>query len=46
MVFLLNRKPVDALVLIIHISAQDTVGRQWVKNSVGYQGKQFKCPNF
>jgi len=31
MVFLLNGKPVDALALIIHRSAQDTVGKQWVK---------------
>ncbi|KAF5389831.1 hypothetical protein D9757_003585 [Collybiopsis confluens] len=31
MVFLLNGKPVDALALIVHRSAQDTVGRAWVK---------------
>ncbi|KIK08778.1 hypothetical protein K443DRAFT_84197 [Laccaria amethystina LaAM-08-1] len=31
MSFLLNGKPVDALALIIHRSAQETVGRQWVK---------------
>ncbi|KAL9715366.1 Translation factor guf1 mitochondrial [Leucoagaricus gongylophorus] len=31
MIFLLNGKPVDALALIVHRSAQDTVGRQWVK---------------
>ncbi|KDR73578.1 hypothetical protein GALMADRAFT_142054 [Galerina marginata CBS 339.88] len=31
MTFLLNGKPVDALALIVHRSAQDTVGRQWVK---------------
>ncbi|KAF9052993.1 translation factor GUF1, mitochondrial [Panaeolus papilionaceus] len=31
MTFLLNGKPVDALALIIHKSAQDTVARQWVK---------------
>jgi translation elongation factor EF-4 len=31
MVFLLNGKPVDALALIVHKSAQETIGRQWVK---------------
>lgn len=31
MSFLLNGKPVDALALIIHRSAQEAVGRQWVK---------------
>ncbi|KAF9077111.1 translation factor GUF1, mitochondrial [Rhodocollybia butyracea] len=31
MVFLLNGKPVDALALIVHRSAQDTVGKSWVK---------------
>ncbi|KAG2020059.1 Guf1 protein [Coprinopsis cinerea AmutBmut pab1-1] len=31
MSFLLNGKPVDALALIVHRSAQDRVGRQWVK---------------
>jgi translation elongation factor EF-4 len=31
MTFLLNAKPVDALALIVHRSAQDTVGRAWVK---------------
>ncbi|KAF8965297.1 Guf1 protein [Flammula alnicola] len=31
MTFLLNGKPVDALALIVHRSAQDAVGRQWVK---------------
>ncbi|KAG1754377.1 GTP-binding protein lepa C-terminus-domain-containing protein [Suillus lakei] len=31
MVFLLNGKPVDALALIVHRSAQDEVGRKWVK---------------
>jgi len=31
MTFLLNAKPVDALALIVHRSAQDAVGRQWVK---------------
>jgi translation elongation factor EF-4 len=31
MTFLLNGKPVDALALIVHRSAQETVGRQWVK---------------
>ena len=31
MTFLLNGKPVDALALIVHRSAQDTIGRQWVK---------------
>jgi len=31
MVFLLNSKPVDALALIVHRSAEQTVGRQWVK---------------
>ncbi|KAJ3891955.1 P-loop containing nucleoside triphosphate hydrolase protein [Lentinula edodes] len=31
MVFLLNGKPVDALALIVHRSAQDTIGRAWVK---------------
>jgi len=31
MVFLLNGKPVDALALIVHRSAQDHVGRTWVK---------------
>lgn len=30
MTFFLNGKPVDALALIVHRSAQDTVGRQWV----------------
>ncbi|ESK88048.1 gtp-binding protein [Moniliophthora roreri MCA 2997] len=31
MTFLLNGKPVDALALIVHRSAQDQVGRTWVK---------------
>ncbi|KAK0463837.1 P-loop containing nucleoside triphosphate hydrolase protein [Desarmillaria tabescens] len=31
MVFLLNGKPVDALALIVHKSAQDKIGRAWVK---------------
>lgn len=31
MMFLLNSKPVDALALIVHRSAQDRVGRAWVK---------------
>jgi translation factor GUF1, mitochondrial len=31
MTFLLNGKPVDALALIVHRSAQDAVGRKWVK---------------
>ncbi|KAK7054639.1 Translation factor guf1 mitochondrial [Paramarasmius palmivorus] len=31
MTFLLNGKPVDALALIVHRSAQDQVGRAWVK---------------
>ncbi|KAF9246426.1 P-loop containing nucleoside triphosphate hydrolase protein [Melanogaster broomeanus] len=31
MVFLLNGKPVDALALIVHRSAQEDVGRMWVK---------------
>ncbi|KAF5373944.1 hypothetical protein D9758_000732 [Tetrapyrgos nigripes] len=31
MVFLLNGKPVDALAIIVHKSAQDKVGRAWVK---------------
>ncbi|EKM82485.1 hypothetical protein AGABI1DRAFT_117953 [Agaricus bisporus var. burnettii JB137-S8] len=31
MTFLLNGKPVDALALIIHRSAQEIIGRQWVK---------------
>ncbi|KAF9447669.1 translation factor GUF1, mitochondrial [Macrolepiota fuliginosa MF-IS2] len=31
MTFLLNGKPVDALALIVHKSAQETIGRQWVK---------------
>ncbi|KIJ69083.1 hypothetical protein HYDPIDRAFT_36176 [Hydnomerulius pinastri MD-312] len=31
MVFLLNGKPVDALALIVHRSAQQEVGRTWVK---------------
>lgn len=31
MVFLLNGKPVDALALIVHRSAQQDVGRTWVK---------------
>ena len=30
MTFFLNGKPVDALALIVHRSAQETVGRQWV----------------
>lgn len=30
MTFFLNGKPVDALALIVHRSAQDIVGRQWV----------------
>ncbi|PFH54152.1 hypothetical protein AMATHDRAFT_135267 [Amanita thiersii Skay4041] len=29
--FLLNAKPIDALALIVHKSAQDTVARRWVK---------------
>ncbi|KAK7467364.1 Translation factor guf1 mitochondrial [Stygiomarasmius scandens] len=31
MVFLLNGKPVDALAIVVHSSAQETVGRAWVK---------------
>lgn len=31
MTFLLNGKSVDALALIVHRSAQDIIGRQWVK---------------
>ncbi|KAG1891393.1 P-loop containing nucleoside triphosphate hydrolase protein [Suillus subluteus] len=31
MVFLLNGKPVDALALVVHRSAQHEVGRKWVK---------------
>lgn len=31
MSFLLNSKPVDALAIIVHRSAQDKIGRQWVK---------------
>ena len=31
MVFLLNSKPVDALALIVHRSAEQDVGRAWVK---------------
>ncbi|KAI0317581.1 GTP-binding protein lepa [Amylostereum chailletii] len=31
MLFLLNGKPVDALALIVHRSAEQTVGRAWVK---------------
>ncbi|KAF6763966.1 P-loop containing nucleoside triphosphate hydrolase protein [Ephemerocybe angulata] len=31
MSFLLNAKPVDALALIVHRSAQEKVGRHWVK---------------
>ncbi|GJE96452.1 elongation factor 4 [Phanerochaete sordida] len=31
MTFLLNGKPVDALALIVHKSAEDEVGRAWVK---------------
>jgi len=31
MMFLLNSKPVDALALIVHRSAQEKVGRAWVK---------------
>jgi len=31
MVFLLNSKPVDALAIIVHRSAEQTVGRTWVK---------------
>jgi len=31
MLFLLNNKPVDALALIVHRSAQQDVGRMWVK---------------
>lgn len=31
MTFLLNGKAVDALAIIVHKSAQETVGRQWVK---------------
>ncbi|THH17115.1 hypothetical protein EW146_g3636 [Bondarzewia mesenterica] len=31
MSFLLNNKPVDALALIVHRSAEQTVGRLWVK---------------
>ncbi|KIJ10498.1 hypothetical protein PAXINDRAFT_182026 [Paxillus involutus ATCC 200175] len=31
MVFLLNGKPVDALALIVHRSAQQDVGKMWVK---------------
>lgn len=31
MLFLLNGKPVDALALIVHRSAEQEVGRAWVK---------------
>jgi translation elongation factor EF-4 len=31
MVFLLNSRPVDALALIVHRSAEQAVGRAWVK---------------
>ena len=31
MTFLLNGKPVDALALIVHKSAEQEVGRAWVK---------------
>lgn len=31
MVFLLNNKPVDALALIVHRSAEQAIGRTWVK---------------
>lgn len=31
MTFLLNSKPVDALALIVHRSAQQAVGRAWVR---------------
>jgi translation elongation factor EF-4 len=31
MIFLLNNKPVDALALIVHRSAEQTIGRVWVK---------------
>lgn len=31
MVFSLNGKPVDALALVVHKSAQDKIGRAWVK---------------
>ncbi|KAF9792368.1 P-loop containing nucleoside triphosphate hydrolase protein [Thelephora terrestris] len=31
MIFLLNGKPVDALALIVHRSAEQAVGRRWVK---------------
>jgi len=31
MMFLLNNKPVDALALIVHRSAEQRVGRMWVK---------------
>lgn len=31
MVFLLNGKPVDALALVVHRSAEQEVGRLWVK---------------
>jgi translation elongation factor EF-4 len=38
MTFLLNGKPVDALALIIHRSAQDAVGREWVKKLRKFYG--------
>ncbi|KAH9079584.1 GTP-binding protein lepa [Lactarius deliciosus] len=31
MIFLLNNKPVDALALIVHQSAEQTIGKMWVK---------------
>ena len=31
MIFLLNNKPVDALALIVHRSAEQKIGRMWVK---------------
>jgi len=31
MIFLLNNKPVDALALIVHRSAEQNIGRMWVK---------------
>lgn len=31
MIFLLNNKPVDALALIVHRSAEQSIGRMWVK---------------
>ena len=45
MVFLLNGKVVDALAIIVHRSAQQSIGRNWVKK-LRMSGHLFHWLNF